>query len=112
MKNFVQPGDVLTLVAPADCKSGDVITVGAFTGVATYDAKAGQEIETAIVGVFELAKAAGALEPGALVYWDAGAKKATGSAGEGDALLIGAAVSAAGADAATCRVRLNGITTG
>ena len=103
MKNFVQPGDVVTLIAPADVKSGAVVTVGAFTGIAATDAAKDSEVEVALVGVFELPKAA-AVAQGDLAYWD-GSKVVA----EGD-LLLGAVIAAAGVDAATCRVRLNGVT--
>jgi predicted RecA/RadA family phage recombinase len=103
-RNFVQPGDVITLTAPADVKGGEIVTVGALTGVAAYDAKAGAEVEVALTGVFEL-PCSEALAQGALAYWADGKVAA-----EGD-LLIGAVIAAAGSGAATCRVRLNAVTT-
>lgn len=107
---YIQPGEVLTLLAPTDVKSGDVVHVGAFVGVATYDAKQGQEVETGLAGVYELPKSSGALTQGQLVYWNADARTVSSSDG-GDAPLLGAVVAAAGADAKVVRVRLNGITT-
>ena len=105
-KNFVQPGDVITLTAPSAVRSGGVVNVGAFVGVAAFDAAQGQEVEVSLVGVFELPKApGGSLAQGALVFWD-GAHVV----GEGE-LLIGAVVDGAGAAATVARVRLNGVTT-
>ena len=86
MKNFIQPGDVVSLVTPSDVKSWSIVTVGALTGV------------------FELPKRAGAVVAGDLAYWADGKVVAEGE------LLLGAIVAAAGADSATCRVRLSGIT--
>src|SRR5262245_39799172 len=106
-KNYVQPGNVLTLIAPADVKSGDGVLVGKLFGVATYDAAAGAEVECGVTDVWELAKAAGALAQGATVYWDNTAKNVTATA-TGNS-LIGAVTEAAAAGAATARVRLNGV---
>ena len=73
MRNFIQPGETITLVAPAEVKSGDVVVVGGLAGVAATDAAEGAEVETQLVGVFELPKGADVLAAGALVCWD-GAK--------------------------------------
>jgi predicted RecA/RadA family phage recombinase len=105
MRNYVQPGDVVTLTAPSDCKSGDVINVGSLIGIAATDAKTGQEVETALVGVFELPKAAGsALEPGALAYWT----ESPGSVAGSGSTLLGVVIAHAASDATKVRVRLNG----
>lgn len=109
-RNFVQPGDVITLTAPVAVKSGGVVHVGALIGVAAYDAPEGAEVETALTGVFELPKGKAALEQGALAYWDANSKTVTDSA-DADLPLLGAVVAGTGADVGLCRVRLNGITT-
>lgn len=103
-RNFVQPGDVITLTAPVAVKSGGVVHVGALIGVAAYDAPEGAEVETALTGVYELPKGAEALPQGGLAFWD-GEKVV----GEGD-LMLGAVVAASHADTTTVRVRLNGVT--
>jgi predicted RecA/RadA family phage recombinase len=108
-KNFLQPGDVITLTAPRNVKSGEIVSVGAFIGVAAFDAAEGAPIEVALTGAFELPKGSGALAPGDLAYWVDG--RVTGSAGENGAPLLGAVTEAAGANATVARVRLNGITT-
>ena len=48
MKNYVQPGNVVTLIAPANVKSGDGVLVGSLFGVAAYDALIGAEVEVAL----------------------------------------------------------------
>lgn len=110
MKNYVQPGNVVTLSAPAGgVISGQALAVGSFFGIAAYTAAAGGNVEVALEGVFELPKAAGAITPGAKVFWDATNSVATGT-GTGNT-LVGACTQVAGANDATVRVRLNGITT-
>lgn len=107
MRNFIQPGDVITFVAPAGgVVSGDGVVNGSLFGVASYSALAGQEVEANLVGVFALPKAAGALTLGQKVYWDSAAKAVTAAA-TGNR-WIGAAAMAAGAGEATVRVRLDG----
>lgn len=109
MKNYVQPGNVITLTAPAGgVKSGDALLVGSLFGVAAYDAAAGEEVETSLVGVYALPKATGALAEGAKVYWDSTAKAVTGTASGNK--LIGAVIRAAGSAETLARVRLDGTT--
>ncbi len=108
MKNFVQPGTVVTAIAaPASgIKSGDGVLVGALFGIAAIDAPAaGGEIEIAVVGVFDL-PAAGPIVVGAPVAWDAAAKRVTATLTAN--ALIGVALLAIGAGAGTARIRLNG----
>jgi predicted RecA/RadA family phage recombinase len=106
MKNYVQRGDTLTLAAPYDCISGDGVTVGSIFGVASQDALTGAPVDLVVEGVFNLAKASGALTLGAHVFWDSVAGLVTATA-TGNA-LIGVAVVAAGTSDATATVRLNG----
>ena len=106
MKNFVQPGDTVTLTAPANVKSGEVVVVGSFAGIAAYDALQGAEVEVQLAGVFEL-PATGAITQGAPVYWT----ESPGTVAASGATLIGAAVAAVGEAGTTCRVRLNGFVT-
>ncbi len=109
-KNFIQPGDVVTLTAPAvtGCKSGDLIIVGAIAGVAAYDAVAGDEVEVSVVGVFELPKASGQINEGATVFFNATSGEIENASGAG-LFAVGVAVKGAGTNDTTCRVRLNGV---
>lgn len=109
MKNYVQPGNTVTLPAPYAVASGDGMLVGALFGVATYDAPGGDPTETLIVGVVDLVKAGNeAWSVGDKVYWDNVARTATKVATENT--LIGAALSPVGAgpNDTIGRVRLNG----
>ena len=77
--------------------------------MAAVDGAAGENINVAVVGIYELPKAAGAIRQGAAVYWDAGEKKVT-TAAAGNA-AIGAAITAADSAGLTVRVRLAGMVT-
>ena len=109
-KNYVQPGQTVTLTAPAvtGCKSGDLIIVGALAGVAAYDAAAGDPVELTTEGVWELPKAAGQILEGARVWWSTTTGNVANATGAG-LYAIGVAVRAAGSSDATVRVRLDGI---
>lgn len=107
MKNFVQPGDVITVAAPYDVESGGGLLVGLMFGIAAFAATSGVEVEAKTTGVFDLPKtSAQAWTVGAKIYWDNTNKVATTTAT--DNTLIGVAVAAAANPSATGRVRLNG----
>jgi predicted RecA/RadA family phage recombinase len=108
MRNYIQPGHALTLIAPYDVVSGDGLLIGAIFGVATGDALSGAEVEAQLTGVLDLAKVASqAWTAGAKVYWDNTAKRAT-TVASGNT-LIGVAVLAvgSGAEEVIGRARLN-----
>jgi predicted RecA/RadA family phage recombinase len=108
MKNYVQPGNTITLTAPYDVASGDGLLVGAIFGVATGSAVSGDAIEAALVGVFDLTKVGSqAWAAGDKIYWDNTAKQATKTATSNT--LIGVATEAVGNGAGETvgRVRLN-----
>ena len=106
MKNYVQPGRTLTVPAPAPgVASGDPVLVGAIFGIANYSAATGVDVEIDTVGVFTLPKAAGvAWAIGDIVFWDAGAKNLTKSAG--DNLVVGTATTAAASGDAVGNVKV------
>ncbi|RJL22159.1 DUF2190 family protein [Paracoccus siganidrum] len=108
MKNFVQPGNTITLTAPYAVASGDGLLVGAIFGVAAGTAASGDPVEAALVGVFDLKKTASqAWAVGDKVYWDNTAKEATKTTTSNT--LIGVAIEAVagGAGDTIGRVRLN-----
>lgn len=108
MKNYVQPGNTITLTAPYDVASGDGLLVGAIFGVATGAAVNGNPIEAALVGVFDLTKVGSqAWAVGDKIYWDNTAKQATKTPTSNT--LIGVAIEAVGSGAGETigRVRLN-----
>lgn len=104
--NFVQPGNTVTLLAPADVLSGKGVLVGTLFGIAQYDALSGAEVEVDLAGVWDIAKvSAQAWSAGAAIYWDNSAKLATTTAGSNTP--IGHAVLLAANPSSTGRVRLN-----
>ena len=110
-KNYVQPGSVVTVTAPAGgVRSGGGVVVENIFAVATGDAAEGESFEGALTGVWTLPKAAGAINAGARVWWN-GTTKAVASASEAGLYPIGVAVEAAGADDTTAVVRLDGVST-
>lgn len=109
MKNYIQPGNVVTLTSAFGVKSGDGVLLNKFFGVANYEENVpGNPIEVSLVGVYSLPKAATIVfAVGDYVYWDDTNHNVT-SDGTGHK-LIGAATAAAGASDTTAAVRLNGV---
>ena len=109
MKNYVQPGNTITLTAPYDVASGDGLLVGSVFGVAAGDAASGATVETALIGVFDLKKVASqAWAAGDKVYWDNTNKEATKTATGNTAVGVATEAVAGGAGDVIGRVRLNG----
>ncbi len=105
MRNYVQPGETVTLLAPANLASGEPFAVGSIFGVAACAAESGAEVEAKRTGVFDLPKTTGeAWTVGARLYWDGATKKLTTT--EEENLFVGAALAAAGESATTGRVLL------
>lgn len=107
MKSFVQPGNQITVPAPANVTSGAGVLVGSIFGVAAYDALSGADVEIAVEGVYAIAKATGAAwTVGARIYWDDTAKNCTTTASTNK--LIGVATAAAASGDTSGKVRLSG----
>lgn len=85
MRNFVQPGSVVRVPAPAAVVSGQGIVVGDLFGVATSDAASGAELELMVTGCFRLPATGGSA--GAKAFWSGTA--ATTDDAEGANLAIG-----------------------
>lgn len=106
MKNFVQPGSVITVAAPADVTSGTGVLVGSLFGIAAISALSGADVEIKVDGVYELPKTSAlAISVGDLLYWD-DTNKVVNKTNTNK--LVGVAVSAAANPSATVKVRLNG----
>ena len=107
MKNFIQNGSTVTLTAPYDVASGQGLLVNALFGVASADAKAGEDVEAVLEGVFELSKKDDQqVDQGAKLYWDDTNKQLTTTASGNT--RVGAATVAAGPTTTSARIRLNG----
>jgi predicted RecA/RadA family phage recombinase len=114
MKNYVQKGDVLTIVAAAAFTSGQVVAVGNTLGVATTAIASGATGELALSGVFTAPKVSGAvIANGETLTWDASAAAfddnlATPAAGD----ITGAAAiafEAAGNGVTSMKVKFTGV---
>lgn len=105
MKNYIQPGDHITITAGSTVASGDVVQAGQLLGIATDDAVMGQTLTIKTTGVFRVPKATSeSWTVGALVYWNGTAMTTTASTNT----PAGCAVEAAGNDDTEGVVRLNG----
>jgi predicted RecA/RadA family phage recombinase len=104
MKNFVAPGNMVTMIAPTGgVVSGQLALIGAVAGVVACDAAAGAPVELAVEGIFDLAKTPGdSMTAGAV----AKALIATGVIDSGGTQNVGWVTQAAASGAATARVRL------
>ena len=70
-----------------------MVIIADLIGIARLDIEANTLGSLAVVGVFDVVKADGAIPSGATVYWDAGAKKATTVSGSNH--YLGKAIAAA-----------------
>lgn len=103
--NYLQPGDVLTLIAPYDVASGGGALVGRLFGVATSTVATGKPGEFKTTGVWLLPKtSAQAWTAGASIFWDNTNKRCDSDATVGP--FIGAAVAAADNPSSTGYVQL------
>lgn len=109
MKNYVQPGDSITITATAAATSGDGVLVGNLFGIASGDAAIGDKLVLATTGVFTMSKVStDVIAVGAVVYWDDGNGLVTTDDDTGNNELIGLAVTTAGNPSGTVNVRLDG----
>src|SRR5689334_22276273 len=109
MRNFVQKGDDIDVVAPSGgLASGDFYLLGALGGVCATAGAQGVTVTLKRYGVFTLPKATGAAwSEGDQLYWDNSAKKFTKTT-SGNTKWGVAAADAASGDA-TGSVLLSGI---
>lgn len=107
MKNYVQPGNTLTIPAPDDIVSGQIVAVGGLIGVAAGDAESGADLDLVTEGVFTLPKVStDAVTIGATLYFDSSAGVVTLDDDSGANARIGLAVTAAGNPSAEVNVKL------
>lgn len=101
MRNYIQPGDTITVPAPAAVASGGGVQINALFGVAATDAAEDQPVAISVKGVFELPKSGAVLPIGAPVEWT-GTAVAPLDAGD----QVGIVVEDAAAGDATAKVLL------
>ncbi|KQR81177.1 DUF2190 family protein [Sphingomonas sp. Leaf343] len=106
-RNYVQPGQTLTVTAPRTVGSGAGLLIGAIFGVALADAASGTPVEIRRVEVWDLTKTTGeAWTAGQKLYWDNTNFRVTSTAGSNT--LIGAATQAQASADTVGRVLLSG----
>jgi predicted RecA/RadA family phage recombinase len=107
MKNFVQPGDRLTLTAPYTVTSGSLVFVGAIGGVALHDAASAASVTVQTDGVHDLVHAVTntAAAIGDVAYFDTTNRAISATTTFARA---GVYVSAKVTTSTAVRVRLNG----
>ena len=109
MKNYVQPGDVITVVAPYAVTSGQGVLVGSLFGVATCDAANGTNVDIMPEGVFDItALTTDTGTAGTKMYWDNTNKRLTTTSTSNT--LVGCLTAAKGSSDTTARVYLDGCT--
>ena len=109
MKNYVQPGESITLTAAAAATSGDGVLVGSLFGIASGDAAIGETLVLTTKGVFTMPKVStDVMAVGDVVYWDDSAGLVTPDDDTGNTPRVGLAVTAAGNPSGTVNVRLDG----
>lgn len=108
MKNFIQKGVTVPLIAAVAVSGGAFVIQGVLCGIAQHDAAVGESVEVLLEGVVEVQKtSAEAWTAGAPVYLDPANLVATVVATAGN-ILIGAAIEAAADPSSTGIMRLNG----
>lgn len=112
MKNYIQPGDSIDIVAPEKIFGGSLVTTNALVGVAvtTSDTDLTTDlIALSTTGVFSLPKTAGALALGAKVMVPTAAfsNNVSVRADTGAGIYVGIVVEAVLTAATTVKVKIN-----
>ena len=108
MKNFLQPGQTLAVLAPYNVTSGQGVLVGALFGVAAGDALQGTPVEICRTGVYSLgAVSADTGVTGDKAYWDNTARRVTKTATNNT--LVGALAAPKSGTEGTAAVLLDGV---
>lgn len=109
MKNYIQPGKVVTVPAPRNLSSGELVVVGLLAGVAQHDALSGDDVEIVTEGVYDLAKTSAQAwaTVGLAIYAIPGTGVVTTATTAGN-VLVGTNLATAANPSPTGLVRLNG----
>jgi len=111
MKNYIQPGKTVKIVAAGTVLSGAVQLIGpdpgGLVGIACHNALVNEDLEVQVEGCFEVTKkTTDVVAVGDPLYWDLSATEFTKTATANT--LAGIAITAAGNGVTTCVIRLNG----
>ena len=104
-KNFVQEGKALNYTAGSDINSGDFVLIDTIGGIAKTAIANGKVGAVHVTGIFNVAKATGAITQGAKLYWDNTNKVLTTTASGNT--IVGVAAAAAASGDATVAILLN-----
>jgi predicted RecA/RadA family phage recombinase len=117
MKNYVQDGRTLTVIAPYGVTSGGGVLVagtGHIFGIAVNTQLTGDNMEIETMGVFDLVKDTSTFAEGDYVYWNNSTFEATSTSSSNTKIGVASLQNADGSVApggnsgdATVRVRLN-----
>ena len=110
MKNYVQEGEYLEIVAPYDRSAGQGVLVGKLFGVCVNDVLSGGAVTIDTGDVWDLTKSSGSNTggaQGARAYWDDTAKAITAVSTSNTLVGVFAVIAADGDTVA--RIRLNGV---
>jgi predicted RecA/RadA family phage recombinase len=117
MKNYVQPGRTMTVIAPNALVSGQGVEIagtGYLFGVAVNNQNSGDNMELVVEGVFDLSKDTSTFNNGDYVYWNNTTFLCTSTATGNKKIGVASMLMADGTSApggasgdATVRVRLN-----
>ena len=108
MKNYIQLGATIPLVAPYAVASGDGVLVGAIFGVVTNAAASGDIVETKRHGGYTLpCLSTDTVTQGVKLYWDNTNRRLTTTATNNT--LVGAALSAKAAGVSSVVALLDGV---
>ncbi|HMN36638.1 MAG TPA: DUF2190 family protein [Hyphomicrobium sp.] len=103
MKNFVQRGGTLTIESPGNYAAGEPVFKGGLSGIAASDVTTGDDLDLVTEGVFELPKAAEAIDVGDAMYWSLANKVVSTTSTDS---YIGIAVTVGDAASPTVNVKL------
>lgn len=105
MKNHIQEGKFLDYTVPSGgVTSGALVEFGDLIGIAVTDGDENDVVAIAVTGVFEVAKATGAITAGQSLYFDSGNDNLTTTAASNK--FAGFAVEAQGSSDTTVKVLL------
>lgn len=102
MKNYIQKGSYIEVIATGDVASGSIVTVGATAGISAGNYVSGDTVVVNLDGVYAVAKDASVVAQGAKLYVAAGVATTT----VGTNVFLGYAYVAALTGDATVRVLL------
>lgn len=80
MRNKIQNGMTIDVIAAVATLSGDLVKLGDLVGVAACDAAIGAKVAVELVGVFEVPKGTGVITAGTKLYMVAADKTVTATA--------------------------------